>query len=87
MPKFIRLGDPTSHGGKVVTATGHLKIMDVPVARLGDACTCPQPGYNGCVIVEGDSTWLIDAIPVALEGHRTSCGARLMATVTNAERN
>lgn len=86
MPKIIRLGDPTSHGGKVVSAANHLKIMDLPVARLGDACTCPLPGHNDCVIVEGDSTWLIDGIPVALEGHKTSCGARLIATIANAER-
>jgi len=86
LPKIIRLGDPTSHGGKVVSATSHLKIMDLPVARLGDACTCPLPGHNNCVIVEGDSTWLIDGIPVALEGHKTSCGAHLIATIPNAER-
>lgn len=86
MPKIIRLGDPTSHGGKVVSATSHLKVMGIPVARLGDTCTCPLPGHSGCVIVEGDSTLRIDGIPIALEGHKTSCGASLIATVPNVER-
>lgn len=86
MKRVIRLGDPTSHGGKVVSATSHYVIMGIEVARLGDNCTCPRPGHGNCVIVEGDPTWLIDGIPIALEGHKTSCGASLIATVPNVER-
>ena len=37
-------------------------------------------------IVEGDPTWLIDGIPVALEGHKTSCGASLIASLPNLGR-
>ena len=86
MRKVIRLGDPTSHGGSVTSAASHFTVMGIKVARLGDQCTCPIPGHDNCVIVEGDTTWLIDGRPVALEGHKTSCGATLIPTVHNVER-
>ncbi|MBV8046197.1 MAG: PAAR domain-containing protein, partial [Paludibacterium sp.] len=37
--------------------------------------------HENCVIVEGDDGWKIDGRPVALDGHRTSCGAVLIATL------
>lgn len=86
MQKIIRLGDATSHGGKVVSATSHMTVGGLPIARLGDKCTCPKRGHNNCVIVEGDTAWTIDGIPVALEGHKTSCGAVLISSAPNAGR-
>lgn len=86
MRKIIRLGDSTSHGGKVVSATSHVTVGGLPVARLGDQCTCPKRGHNNCVIVEGDTAWTIDGIPVALEGHKISCGAVLISSAPNAGR-
>jgi uncharacterized Zn-binding protein involved in type VI secretion len=86
MQKIIRLGDATSHGGKVVSATSHMTVGGLPIARLGDKCTCPKRGHNNCVIVEGDTAWTIDGIPVALEGHKTSCGAVLISSSPNAGR-
>lgn len=83
MRKVIRLGDDTSHGGKVVSATSHVTVGGKPVARLGDKCTCPKRGHNNCVIVEGDTAWTIDGIPVALEGHKISCGAVLVSSAPN----
>jgi uncharacterized Zn-binding protein involved in type VI secretion len=86
MRKVIRLGDPTSHGGSVISATSHLVVMGIKVARLGDQCTCPIPGHDNCVIVEGDPMWVIDGRPIALEGHKTSCGATLIPTIQNVAR-
>lgn len=87
MKRVIRLGDPTSHGGSVVrVAATHSSVMGKPLARLGDQCSCPLPGHGPCVIVEGDAQWTIDGVPVALEGHKTSCGAVLMSTLPNLGR-
>lgn len=86
MRRIIRLGDATSHGGKVVSATSHVIVGGIPVARLGDSCTCPKRGHNNCVIVEGDPNWTIDGIPVALEGHKISCGAVLISSMPIAGR-
>ena len=86
MRKIIRLGDSTSHGGKVVSATNHMIVGGIPVARMGDRCTCPKKGHNNCVIAEGDPNWTVDGIPVALEGHKTSCGAVLISSAPNTGR-
>jgi uncharacterized Zn-binding protein involved in type VI secretion len=81
MRGVIRLNDPTSHGGKVVSAAPKSKVMGVAVARKGDKCLCPLPGHGLSTSMEGDPKVLIDGVPVALDGHTTSCGATLMSTV------
>jgi uncharacterized Zn-binding protein involved in type VI secretion len=86
MRGVIRLNDPTSHGGKVVSAAPNSSVMGGAVARKGDRCTCPIPGHGMCEIVEGDSKLLIDGVPVAFEGHKTSCGAVLISTVPTSGR-
>jgi len=81
MKRVIRLGDPTSHGGTVVSASSTVIINGKPVARVGDSVTCPIPGHGVVTIVEGDSAWLDNGCPIALEGHKTSCGASLISTL------
>ena len=86
MRGVIRLNDPTSHGGKVISAAPKSKVMGVAVARKGDHCSCPQRGHDVCFIAEGDPKVLIEGIPVAFEGHKTSCGAVLTSTIPNSGR-
>ncbi len=81
MRGVIRLGDPTTHGGQVVSTGARSVVMGRTVAVLGDRCVCPRKGHGNCVIVEGDPDVLLDGKPVAFDGHRTSCGAQLMSTV------
>jgi uncharacterized Zn-binding protein involved in type VI secretion len=80
MKNVIRLGDPTSHGGKVIAASGTSFVNGIAVARKGDACICPITGHSSCVIVEGDPMVLVGGIPVAFQGHKTSCGATLISS-------
>jgi uncharacterized Zn-binding protein involved in type VI secretion len=84
MRNVIRLGDGTSHGGKVerVSAT-HVTVDGIAVARVGDLCSCPIKGHGNCTIAEGDPHHLIDGIAVAYEGHKTTCGAALIATTAS----
>lgn len=81
MRNVIRLNDPHSHGGKVgnVAAT-RFTVDGVAVARVGDKCTCPIHGDG--TITEGDPHHIIDGLAVAYDGHRTSCGATLISTIT-----
>lgn len=81
MHNVIRLGDPTSHGGKVesVSAT-YFTVGGIPVARVGDKCSCPIKGHDNCTIAEGDPHHVIDGIAVAHDGHKTTCGAILTST-------
>lgn len=86
MTHVIRLGDSTTHGGKVVSATANSSVNGIQIARLGDKVVCPIKGHGVTTIVEGDPNWLIDGIPVALEGHKTSCGASLISTLPTLDR-
>ena len=86
MRHVIRLNDPTTHGGKVISAAPSSTVMGIAVARKGDRCFCPLKGHEVCVIAEGDPAVLIDGVPVAFEGHTTSCGATLLSTVADSGR-
>lgn len=81
MRNVIRLGDATSHGGKVesVSAT-HFTVDGIAVACVGDPCSCPIKGHEECTIAEGNPHHLVDGISVAYEGHKTTCGAALIAS-------
>ncbi|KVC55399.1 PAAR domain-containing protein [Burkholderia stagnalis] len=79
------LGDPTDHGGRIVSGSNHHKIGGKPIARLHDLVDCPlrypddRPhGINR--IIDGHPTIRIGGVPVALHGHRTACGCTLIAT-------
>lgn len=79
MRRVIRLGDATSHGGKVIKCSAvHFKISGVPVACVGDICSCPIPGHGKCKIVTGSPHHLIDGKQIAFEGDKLSCGAKLI---------
>lgn len=81
MKGVIRLGDPSSHGGKVTAASDSAFVNGIAVARKGDACTCPISGHSSCVIAEGDPMVLDGGVPVAFHGHKTSCGAMLISSM------
>lgn len=82
MPNVIRVGDPTSHGGKVVsTGAAHVRVGGQPVALLGDRCMCPMTGHQNCVIVSGNNNHTVNGKAVAYHGDKTSCGATLISTI------
>ena len=84
MKDIIRLGDQTTHGGTVVAASDAVFVHGIAVARQDDACTCPIAGHVSCTIVEGDPAVLDRGKPVAFDGHKTSCGATLIASISTS---
>ena len=78
MIPMVRMGDPLSpHGGEVLE--GHSDYFDKLAARQGDQVRCKKHGLG--TIVEGSSIMDIEGQPVALDGHRCSCGCRLVSTL------
>jgi uncharacterized Zn-binding protein involved in type VI secretion len=76
----IRLGDATSHGGKVITTAHTPTDMGKPIACIGDMVVCPK--CKGVYpIVEGDPNCTIENAPIAFDGHKTACGAVLISSV------
>ncbi|MES2297043.1 MAG: PAAR domain-containing protein [Pseudomonadota bacterium] len=87
MRNVIRLGDPTSHGGKVIsTRAVHFRVEGIPVACVGDVCSCPVPGHGNCTIASGSEIHRINGIRLAFEDDVTSCGAKLIPTLSNFHR-
>ncbi len=78
---FIVLGDKTSHGGVVISASGTSDCNGKGIARVGDKVTCPKKGHGSVTtIVTGDPTAVIDGRPAARHGDKTACGASLIAS-------
>jgi uncharacterized Zn-binding protein involved in type VI secretion len=72
-----RIGDTTSHGGRVTAGSSNVLIGGMPAARAGDFASCPRVDVlpNGEVIphvggpiVTGSSTVLINGVPAARVG-------------------
>ncbi|GFZ98768.1 PAAR domain-containing protein [Dyella caseinilytica] len=82
MSKFIRHGDDTDHGGKVISASAKMRIRGRFVARKGDAVICPKhPDVQPNLIIEGDTKVTESGIPVARHGHRATCGCHLISSL------
>ena len=77
---LIRLGDSTSHGGTVVGASKFSDSDGKPIARVGDAVTCPRKGHGTNSIASGDPTLIVDGSAVARHGDITACGAVLISS-------
>ena len=82
----ILKGDKTSHGGVVLEGNPLNTWHGIPIARKGDRVYCPLCSPHSFVIAEGTDTALdtAAALPMAGEGHRTSCGAVLIAESAHA---
>lgn len=76
----IRLGDKTTHGGAVISAATNFKVYGKAVAVEGDKVTCPQcKGVYPIKPSKGGRTH--DGKPVAYDGDKASCGAKLISSI------
>lgn len=83
---IITAGDTTTHGGRVISGSPTHHIAGKPIARVGDLVDCPQHYPGGAPhgvnqIIEGHATFIVNGIPVALEGHKTECGCALIGSL------
>lgn len=77
----IIMWDTTSHGGVVISASKTNNWYGKGVVRKGDTVYCPQCPPHFFEVTEGleNCTDTNARLPLATEGHLTSCGATLMA--------
>ncbi|HDR9202744.1 TPA: PAAR domain-containing protein [Burkholderia vietnamiensis] len=80
---FIREGDTTSHGGRVLACSPENKSDGVPLALLGDKVSCPKCGGIYPIVGVKNLGVTFDGRPVASEGDTTACGAALIASQNN----
>ena len=79
MRAVICKGDPTSHGGKVLEGNANVTTNGRQVAQRGHMTFCPKCKGN-FPIAEGLDFHTYAGIGTAVDGMRTACGAKLMAT-------
>lgn len=76
-PPAARQGDPTAHGGVIVTGFPTVLIGGQPAARVGDMHTCPlftgPAPHVGGPILNGSATVLIGGMPAARIGDMAVC--------------
>lgn len=81
----IRLGDPTTGGGKVISCalSSFYTVMDIPGAVYGDMATCLK--HKGVFpFVECDHSTSFNDRGVVLEGHKLACGCSAISTISTA---
>jgi uncharacterized Zn-binding protein involved in type VI secretion len=82
--EVVRLGDSTTHGGKVITGSPNASYMGIPIARVGDQVSCPKcEGVH--TIITGAPHAFDHGDAIACHGDLVSCGAKLIAR--NADGN
>jgi uncharacterized Zn-binding protein involved in type VI secretion len=80
----VILGDSTSHGGKITSASSSFEISGKYAALLNDTVSCPEHGTNK--IIECDiSTYEENGRGIVLHGCRTQCGAIVIASMQDME--
>lgn len=77
---FIVLGDKTTHGGVVITASENTFTDERRVARIGDLVSCPIPGHGINPIVTASDYVEIDGRRVARHHDLSACGSLLLAS-------
>lgn len=82
----IYLGDRTSHGGVVVSVSGHSAKADgMRNARIGDLTYCPRCKPHLFPIISADDFVRDWGVPVPRAGDSTECGALLIAEAVPRE--
>jgi len=80
----VVLGDATTHGGKVTSASSSFVISGKNAALLNDTVICPEHGINK--IIECDiSAYEENGRGVVLHGCKTQCGSSVIAGMQDME--
>lgn len=80
MPGIICLGDATTHGGKVITASSSMFINGIQVALVGDMVFCPIPGHGVNPIIEGAPTEMEEGVCVVVNNCQSACGSKVITS-------
>ncbi|HHU1731906.1 TPA: PAAR domain-containing protein [Escherichia coli] len=77
---FVLLGDNTTHGGKVISASSTMIVDGKKVALVGDMVSCPVSGHGTNPIVESSPEWISDGRAVVIDGCKCLCGCKVISS-------
>jgi uncharacterized Zn-binding protein involved in type VI secretion len=83
MKNPVCIGDDTSHGGKVKSASATFVVDGRRVALVGDIVSCPAHGDNP--ITEGGDGYTENGRKLVVHGCRSQCGSVILATSSGAK--
>jgi uncharacterized Zn-binding protein involved in type VI secretion len=82
MAHIARLGDPSDHGGVIISASTNSFVNGLGIARDGDMHSCPITGH-GVTALSSDSTFMVNSKSVIRVGDKAGCGATITAGSPN----
>ena len=82
---FVLLGDKTTGGGEVISASSTMIVNGKRVALVGDEVRCPLPGHGVNPIVEGSPDWTEGGREMVVNGCRCKCGCELISSAPDCE--
>ncbi len=77
---FVLLGDKTTHGGQVISASSTMVINGKSVALVGDKISCPINGHGINAIIDGSPEWISDGKAVVVNGCHCECGGQVISS-------
>lgn len=77
---FVLLGDKTTHGGDVISASSTMIVNGKKVALIGDKISCPKERHGINTIIEGSPDWISDGKAVVVDGCRCECGCQVISS-------
>lgn len=80
----VLLGDKTSHGGKVISASSSMTVDGKKVALVGDLVSCPVGGHGSNPIVEGAPHRTFNGRAVVADGCKCQCGCTVISSAQHS---
>lgn len=77
--KIVLLGDPTDHGGSVITASSNYRVSGRRAALTGDMVSCPIKGHGVTPILTTRTTGS-NGRAMVITGDHAACGAMVIGT-------
>lgn len=77
---FVLLGDKTTHGGEVISASSTMIVNGKKVALIGDKFSYQKKGHGINAIIEGSSEWLSDGKAVVIDGCHCECSCQIISS-------
>jgi len=71
----VRLGDPSDHGGSMITADAHYKADGIQACVNGDLHSCPIPGHGVTSVSASTSITSSNGKKILRVGDVAGCGA------------
>lgn len=81
---LVLLGDKTTHGGEVISASSAFTVNGKSVALVGDRVSCPVNGHGVNPIVEGASQRFCHGRAVVIDGCKCQCGCLVISSALNS---